>query len=117
MDEVNSIQNNDKLKQFQTTLKLNSINVPFLIDSGSSTNIINYDTFHQLRKKEFIMIRFTKYARNNITPQMTNISFVPFGSDIYNVKIHPAGKITCVIESKLCDSCLLHCEHKIAQHD
>ena len=46
LDEVNSIQNNDKLKQFQTTLKLNSINLPFHVDSGSSTNVINYDTFH-----------------------------------------------------------------------
>ena len=88
LDEANSIQNNYKLKQFKTTLKLNNINVPFLIDNGSSTNIINYDTFHQLCKKDFI------------TPQMTNISFVPFGSDIHNVKIHPAGKITCHIGSK-----------------
>ena len=88
LDEVNSIQNNDKLKQFKTTLKLNNINVPFLIDSGSSTNIINYDKFHQLCKKQFI------------TSQRANVSFAPFGSDINNVKIHPAGKITCVIESK-----------------
>ena len=32
----------------------------------------------------------------------TNDKFVPFGSDINNVKIHTAGKITCVIESKSC---------------
>ena len=49
---------------------------------------INYDTFHQLCKKQLI------------TSHRTNISFVPFGSDINNVKIHPADKKSCVIESK-----------------
>ena len=78
----------ERLGVFRQYLKIEDRQVQFLIDTGSSTNILNYRTFTLLQKHRQFQL------------QKTKVKLVPYGAQENTNNLKVLGKLICLLESK-----------------
>ena len=87
MGQTHTVKSSDKLIKFRRNIKISGKFIPVLIDTGCSTNVINFQTFQYLQK-------FKKHDLKK-----SNVCLVPYGASAKNTTLKSLGIINCLAES------------------
>ena len=87
-----------QLQKFIADIKIENVKVRFIIDTGSSANILCYETLNEI----------SKLNMNNYKLKKTSVKLIPFGSNSQNYFISVKGVLRVLDRGAFC-KCYILC--------